>query len=306
MPENSRRTELINRWETQYPDVWALCYPKHYNVSSTFASPKQLAVNLMEFIAPNRSDSDKIGQKEWLGYYAAAGLTGFKVPIFFVAPDLLTSVQKSTPPAKLDWVNMQLPFDSAAFALPRGRLVHESLGEVNYLWYTRLRKGAPRPSLPGYESVGVSEDDFFMVFAPCMSSPKYKVPGRFFLGSQTPVMDLSDIDLELEEPYRAEKADLVPDDLTLLAVASTLLCNLLLVMEARKDLVSRGEWNGKRTSKGLEFWTPNMLGRTTCSINHLPLATVLHLECIGAADMYASSLMARGTHYVGLCGSSRL
>lgn len=262
MPENTRTLELITKWEAQSPAVWSLCYPKHYNVSGNFGSPKHLALNLIEYLAPGRTDSNNMGQKEWMGYFAAAGLIRFKVPIFFVAPDLFMAVQKSTPPAKLDWVNMRLPFDSAAFALPRGRLVHEELGEVNYLWYTRLRKGAPKPSLPGYDSVGIVEDDCLMIFAPCMSAPEYKVLGRLSFGSHTPVLDLRDADSwKVEDPFAAEESELVADDLTLLAVASTLLCNLLLVMDARKDLVSRGAWNGKRTSKGLEFWTPNMLGK---------------------------------------------
>ena len=254
--------ELISRWETRHPDEWALCYPKQYQVSSTYASPKQLALNLIEFLAPQKSDPNKVEYSERMGYLAAANLIRLKVPLFFVAPDLFTSVQKSTPPGELDWVNMRLPFDSAAFVLPRGSLVHESRGEVDYLWYTRLRKHDPLPSYPGIESAGVSDDDCFMIFAPCMSSANRRVPGLFYFGSKTPVLDLKDADrTELSDPVGAEKAGLLADDMSFLSIASTLLCNLLLVMDARKELLTPGQWNGKKTSRGLEFWTPNMLGK---------------------------------------------
>ena len=118
--------ELVKRWETRYPDEWALCYPKQYQVSNMYASPKQLALNLIQFLAPQKSNPDAAGSED-CGYFAAAGLIRLNVPIFFVAPDLFTSVQRSAPPSRLDWVNMHLPFDSAAFALPRGSLTHESL-----------------------------------------------------------------------------------------------------------------------------------------------------------------------------------
>jgi len=52
---------------------------------------------------------------------AAAGrLVELRVPIFFVAPDLLRAIQMTMPATEIDWASMPLPFDSAAFALPRG------------------------------------------------------------------------------------------------------------------------------------------------------------------------------------------
>ena len=262
MAKSSTIPELISSWETRYPDDWALCYPKQYQVSSVYASPKQLALNLIELRAPQRINPNSLEDKDGLTYFAAAGLVRLKVPIFFVASDLLTSVQKSTPPGELDWVNMHLPFDSAAFALPRGSLTHESRGEVNYLWYTRIRKHEPYPAYPGFNPIGISDDDCFIIFAPCMASTDHKVPGLSYFGSKTPLLDLKDADrLELEDPDGAEKVGLVANDMSLLSIASTLLCNLLLVMDARKGLLALGQWNGKKSSRGLEFWTPNMLGK---------------------------------------------
>jgi hypothetical protein len=147
-------------------------------------------------------------------------------------------------------------------SLPRGSLTHESRGEVNFLWYTRMRKHEPYPAFTGFDPVGITDDDCFMIFAPCMESADRKVPGYLAFGSKTPFLDLKDADrLELKDPLGAEKAGLVADDLSLLSIASTLLCNLLLVMDARKELLTPGRWNGKKTSRGLEFWTPNMLGK---------------------------------------------
>ncbi len=277
MGNSSTIPELVKRWETRYPDEWALCYPKQYQVSNMYAPPKQLALNLIESRAPQRIDPNALESKDGLKYFAAAGLVQFKVPIFFVAPDLFTSVQRSTPPDELDWVNTHWPFDSAAFALPRGSLVHESRGEANFLWYTRMRKHEPYPAYPGFDPIGITDDDCFMIFAPCMASADQKVPGLFYFGTKTPLLDLKDADrMELKDPVGAEKLGLVADDMSLLSIASTLLCNLLLVMDARKELLTRGQWNGRKTSKGLEFWTPNMLGKDYVLRKPLPFGQQAH------------------------------
>ncbi len=49
MTEKPSLSEMISRWERRLPEDWALCYPKQYEVSGMYPSPKQLAVNLMEF-----------------------------------------------------------------------------------------------------------------------------------------------------------------------------------------------------------------------------------------------------------------
>ena len=129
MTESPALSELIRKWEEQYRDDWALCYPKQYQVSGAYASPKQLALNLIEFRAPQRKNPRYSLGKEGLALISAAGLVDLRVPIFFVAADLLTAVRMSVPPGDLDWVNLHLPFDSAAFALSKGSLLHASRGE---------------------------------------------------------------------------------------------------------------------------------------------------------------------------------
>ena len=253
--------EQMNRWESLFPDHWALCYPKQYQVSSTYPSPKQLAVNLMEFRAPNEDVKLLLGSTDKrLALLAASVLVKFKVPIFFVAPDLLAAVRMSVPPIDLDWIDMRLPFDSAAFALPRGSLSHTSRGDVSYLWYARIRKGQPYYLYPEPTPLGIADEDAFMVFISCMDR---NVLSHIVPGSSQPTIPMKDLSngFELIDASTLSRAGFVEDDMTLVSSAVTLLFSLLFVMSAREGLWERGQWTGKRSKRGLEFWTPNILGK---------------------------------------------
>ncbi len=138
----------IRKWEEKAPELWRWCYPRHYEVGQQYASPKQLALKLLELrmqVQLSHRHSKAQQSQHMLIMWAAAGLVNLQVPLFFVAPDLLTAVRLSIPPVDLDWRMLPLPFTSAAFALPRGSLKHDSRGEVSYIWYTRIRKGEAYP-----------------------------------------------------------------------------------------------------------------------------------------------------------------
>lgn len=136
--------DAIRRWEQKAPEPWKRCYPRHYEVGQQYVSPKQLGLKLLELrmkaeLSHRHSEAQQ--SQNMLMMFAAAGLVNLQVPIFFVAPDLLTAVRLSIPAVDLDWRTLPLPFTSAAFALPRGSLKHDTRGEVSYIWYTRIRKG---------------------------------------------------------------------------------------------------------------------------------------------------------------------
>ena len=100
--------------------------------------------------------------------------------------------------------------------------------------------------------MGISDDDSFMLFAPCAELADRKVTSHIMFGSTKPVLNLDgpDKQLELQAPEEAEKAGLVADDMILLSLASTLLFSLLFVMDARKELLEPGQRTGKKRNEG--------------------------------------------------------
>jgi hypothetical protein len=256
--------EAIRKWERRAPELWKRCYPRHYEVGQQYASPKQLALKLLELRVQaelSHRHSEAKQSQNMLMMWAAAGLVNLQVPLFFVAPDLLTAVRLSIPPVDLDWRALPLPFTSAAFALPRGSLKHDTRGEVSYIWYTRIRKGEAYPIFPASAPIGICDEDAIVIAASCMESAGRMLYSIMFTGSSTPTLNL--VDLSEGPDRRASSLNgLHADDHTMIGTASALLFSLLFAMNAREGLWEKGSFTGKKTRSGLEFWTPNVLGRT--------------------------------------------
>ena len=190
---------------------------------------------------------------------AAARLVKLRVPIFFVAPDLLKAVQMTVPPVDLDWVNLNLPFESAAFALPKGSLSHATHGDVGYVWYSQIMMGEPLlvPGAVGQEQA--AEDNMFFIRASCLESPERPSFQQFMRGSQTPTLNLKDLTGVVVSKSQPES--LVADDLTLVESMTSLIFGLVFAMNVREGLWERGAYTGKKAKNGAEFWTPNIIGR---------------------------------------------
>ncbi len=61
--------------------------------------------------------------------------------------------------------------------------------------------------------------------------------------------------------YGQSTVPLNDSDQTVLQSAITLILGVLLAMVARPQLVTHGAFTGKRSKRGSEFWTPNIIGR---------------------------------------------
>ncbi len=266
MGENASRAQasltsaLISFGETFDPAIWKLCYPRNYQVGSQYASPKQLAAEFVALYAayPSRHrmtphERGMIGQ----ALAGAAGLVQLSVPIFFVAPNLFQAVQMSIPPVDLDWVSMHFPFESAAFALPRGSLSHSRFGEVSYIWYSRTLKGQPFPKFGEAKYEGIAEDDYFLVRATCAESEQAPSFQRAMTHAEAPTLNLKDFGAVIGRSGVGVDAD----DEDLVSAITTLTFSLIFAMNARDELWERGRYTGKTAKSGVEFWTPNIIGK---------------------------------------------
>jgi hypothetical protein len=252
--------ELIEFGENYDPRIWRLCYPRSYQVSSIYASPKQLAGELVAIYAvyPSRKQMP-LHEQGMLAQaiLGAAGLVQLRVPIFFVAPDLLRAVQLSIPPVDLDWVNLHLPFESAAFALPRGSLSHPEHGEISYVWYSRMRKGMPFPRFGEAKYHGIAEDDLFLVRGTCAEAKEAPSFQRLIAHSEAPTLDLKDHHAVVGKAGFG----VTDEDSDVVSAITTLIFSLVFAMNARRGLWEHGRPTGKTAKSGVEFWTPNIIGK---------------------------------------------
>lgn len=255
-------SEWVDMHEQYDAALWKLCYPKNYRMDNRYSSPRQLGAELVGIHVAIKY-RERVPAKERVmldhGILAAVKLINLRVPIFFVAPDLLKAVQMTVPPVDLDWVSLKLPFESAAFALPRGRLSHATNGDVGYVWYSRIKKGEPLVA-PGAAGPGqVADDDVFFIKASCVESPERPSFEQVLRGSQTRTLNLKDLTDVVGSKSHPES--LVADDLTLAESMTSLIFGLVFAMNVREGLWERGTYTGKNAKNGAEFWTPNIIGR---------------------------------------------
>ncbi len=248
--------------EINAPEMWRLCYPRVYRNVGGYHSPKRLAVDLAAILQniqnaglPSVSSGHMFGQ---LGI-GATKLIELRVPIFFVARDLLAAIQETTPPVEVDWRTLQLPFHSAAFMLPVGGLQHETEGEVAFIWYSRWKKdeSGTFPCTKAPIKTFTTGDDVLLVRL-ASSSAEYQ---QVYSGREDPILNLVDLSGLRRGDWMEGSFVMSASDNTLIAAAVSILFGILFVMQARPQLVERGLAIGKKTQHGVEFWSPNVIGR---------------------------------------------
>ncbi len=201
--QQSVLSTLIRDAETLDLKIWNLCYPRHYQVGNIYPSPKQLAAELAFIYNAYVCRMHTMPRDLALLSQAMCGVSGLvwlQVPIFFVAPDLFRAVQLSILPVDLDWANLHLPFDSAALTLPRGSLSHARYGEIGYIWYSRIHKGKPFPSLAEAKCEGIAQDDYLLIRGTCMEWREAPSFQRFIQRSETPTLNLKDFGAVVGSP----------------------------------------------------------------------------------------------------------
>jgi hypothetical protein len=255
-------------YETQ--SYWPLCYPRIYDNVSAYTSPKAMAFDLATifmdhttlFRRSTQLDQDTnrtaiIGAAS----FHATRLTDLQVPTFFVERDLLMALSKTTPPEAIDWKALHLPFDAAAFILPAGAITVPGSGSISFLWYSRAFEG-DTVSIPS----GVPHK---------LTLPKSQMYIRTVLAEKpgSPAIVHHIIDSEantlIDLSKSLEDNDIMPGSVPfsdaerkLGAVLAGLVFNLVLAMEARPELLTQGNPNGKRSKRGSEFWLPNIIGKS--------------------------------------------
>ncbi len=252
----------IDEFERQYADDWPIVYPRIYEHTGAFHSPRELAADLLGVFltaARARELHSTLGYLDAQALMGASLIASLRVPTFFLARNLLEALAQTRPPEAISWTEMHLPFESAAFIFPRGALRRANSDEMSCLWYARLRKHEIYRN-PFARGVTYEVIEDVLCFRGFLHNSLESLMHSYGANTHPEIhaIDLSGDD----KAFRGEStAPLNREDHEVLESGISLVLNALLVMLERPQLVVHGAFRGKRSRKGAEFWTPNIVGK---------------------------------------------
>lgn len=199
-----------------------------------------------------------------------AAIAEHDVPMFFVSPDMLDAADKTDVPHTVHWKHLKLPHEGAVFVMPRGKLMSPRGGSINFIAYARLY-GDKIYKLPGKGARINTDFDHFMMCA--TDTEKMFDYNRVF---KKPVFDArtdfgpdSTIATQFSTDPKEQQRDArlhplyTPADVEFNDRCTNILFNLLLLMEARPEIISKegSRRVGYHKKRRCELWSPNILGR---------------------------------------------
>ncbi|MGA3082386.1 MAG: hypothetical protein ABSD44_13615 [Terracidiphilus sp.] len=256
---------LMDEFIKENPAEWQLLYPRIYKDVGRYHSAKDVSVDLSFalFYALRQAglDTERLPSNDKLALIAASDIVAKKVPVYYVAPQLIEAIVQTQPPEPLDWQNMHLPFESAAFVFPKGTLVHPTGGECGHLWYSRMRAGTSYWH-PFFPKMGFQVPENRLFFRTILSN-SLECLSQNVTATSSPLLHLNDLSApDIIENLNPVAGILDATDKKILESAISLSMGVLLAMLTRPDLLSGGESSGKRTKSGSELWTPNIIGNS--------------------------------------------
>jgi len=132
-----RELTIAEQFEQSSPPLWAKCYPRRYQPTGNYASPKAPAQCMFEGIV--RYVNGGLSSEEVEALWAAV-LIKYKVPTFYLTKELSEALLLTVPPQVIEWPVMKLPFDGAVFMVPKGLINHLDGGDVSFISYARAYK----------------------------------------------------------------------------------------------------------------------------------------------------------------------
>ena len=260
--------------ERDRPDLWRIAYPRIFTepTCGQYYSPKYLACQLVG--VTEKLERGMEGRSEQFEFMVVSHLARFAVPQYWLSTDIAQAIRQTAPPGDIEWYDMPLPFEAAAFHLPKGTLTHSVDGDVPFVAYARIKAGIEyRSPLLGRRTYGSTDGG--MIFMALTVRGGYLMHWNLPLEAFGRKIQLPDID-QLVQRYTSgddkhrsgvwflEQPDMSPEDNSLMAEAAHYVFGTLLLMDARPDLVTHGSMQkrvpGKRGVAPREFWHPNVVG----------------------------------------------
>jgi hypothetical protein len=262
-----RSSEML---EEKFPELWAKCYPRRYEVVGSYDSPKVVARAMMDGILSYLKKGSK--QTQEIEALWASSMYKFSVPTYYLTYDLTDSLLKTRPTEIVDWLTMKLPFEAAAFMLPKDLLPHPGeYGYISFISYSRNFNGScvsmPDP-IPGRKWDLHNFNDTFNIIARVNTGCTL----HWTLDKTWQLIDFKTSEELVEtaasfvhesRDSRTEETSFNSVDEDVVNKAIRLLFNILLLMTHKAELIEPGKLlkKVKKSNKSVEYWSPHYIGR---------------------------------------------
>lgn len=257
------------------PELMGAFYPRKYATVGNYHSPKLIGAFLanvcFETAILERGISDApTAYKLMLPSFRY--LIEKKMPLMFIAPQLLEAVKRTSFDGDIDWIDLPLPYDSGIFVLPRGGLAHPTDGECACIMYSRVQAGKYPPPIEGIGLPGVQLVNgafYFVALFPYTDNPVWLDANFTMQGRRTVKLGNVFYREELMEPLPQLDNSSYLDgpceeaDQSVIEQLGVLVFGTLLALAARPELMTKGRLEKKveRKDRVLEFWSPNVIGK---------------------------------------------
>jgi hypothetical protein len=255
--------QALERSKQRMPQDWKRLYPHLYASSPTcgkYCSPKEPAHFFLMFCSNRMQDEGyrDIDATKEPGMLMVQTLVAHAMPQLWISENLAQAIHDTTPAKDLHWLEMKLPHEAMTILLPKGALVHPTLGDVLFITYCRVK----------FTLEDGREGGRFYVL---LKTEWHELLLDF--GSLViPVIHLGDLDgfergittrTAGEPRYRGFDIPLDSQDYHVQRHALHLLFGALLVMEERPHLVTQSRLLSRvqhKRGEPKEFWSPRVLG----------------------------------------------
>jgi hypothetical protein len=249
--------------EEKHPELMAKFYPRIYESTGRYHSPKTCAAFVASAVAEAlQNGMERTGTTQRLLIPSLEPMLRRHMPMFFIAPDLLEAAKATDFIDDINWTEMRLPYEEGIFILPRHAWVHPEAGEVSMIVWARCCPGTYPPPVDGIRSVTLSNTS--MVLA-CLCPNIGRWYDSVINANSRSTVKLHN--LFYSEPLKATRnvpldIDLSEKDKEFIEELGVLTFGTFLAMNARPELVEHGKLLRRvgKADKAREFWSPNIIG----------------------------------------------
>jgi hypothetical protein len=249
----------------KYPVIWKRINTKFINNPGTHAGVKPLNVALasacIEFHSYMQGKPNKSTVSTNIGAVTAI-LERYDFPVYYVSKPLLNSIMHTRPPIQFKWSDVFFPFDALSFMIPLDAIQEQpSNGKIFTIGVCKL-KGNSSVIIPGTNtkiSMNGIEDRICVFW--CVqeglilqdvtfpvSQPLEPSPG-WIEEKTTEYIDVNGMNTS-NGPNAAFSSYI-----------AGIVANLLLTMQARKELIESGSKSNKILKSGSLIYSPTFIGR---------------------------------------------
>jgi hypothetical protein len=265
--------EIFRVYQDMAPSIWNKFNRKTYAGVHKYSDPRFVSAfctGVVDFLTTEarKYGTGVVDVKEVLNSAAieknilASTLLSYGMPLFFVSPELLSAALKTKLPACINWKDLKLPYEAGVFILPKNSIPTPVGGQTGFVGYARLSNqmydvqpanievnnkreawlSISYDTADGVEGYRLIYEEKYYPKQDNLTSDNYK-------SSFNAYENLSGLSAKTSDfkNYTADMANLV--------------FNLLLLMQERPDLVTKGRHVGTTKKHRQEIWYPNIIGK---------------------------------------------